>query len=81
LLYDDQRVATNLRDLDDDDDDDDRLACYYASSWFQTCCTTLNLLGKILSLDDVVLEDKTTQTCESHVIDEVGSFTGRKKHK
>ena len=55
-----QCVAANLRDLNDDD----RLARYYTSSWFETCHNTLDLLGEMLRLDDVVSEDDTTQTDE-----------------
>jgi hypothetical protein len=58
LLHDGRRAATDLHDLDDDDDDD--LARYYASSWLDTCCTTLNLLEETLNLNDVVSEDETT---------------------
>ena len=34
--------------------DDDGLARYYASSWLETCRTTLDLLEETLSLYDVV---------------------------
>jgi len=69
LLHDSRRTATNLRG----DDDDDGLAYCYVSSWFKTYRTTLNLLEKTSSLDDIVLEDETTQTSESRAIDEIGS--------
>jgi hypothetical protein len=42
--------VADLCDLDDDDE----LACYYASSWFETCRTILDMLGETLSLNDVV---------------------------
>ena len=58
MLHDGRRAATDLHDLDDDDDDD--LTRYYASSWLDTCRTTLNLLKEILNLNDVVSEDETT---------------------
>jgi hypothetical protein len=35
----------------------------------------------MLSLDDIVLEDETTQTSKSHVIDEFGSSTRCRKHR
>ena len=78
MLHDDQCVAADLCDLDDNND---KFACYYASSWFQTCRITLDLLGKALNLDDVVLKDKIKQSCGSHAIDEVGPFTHRKRYK
>jgi hypothetical protein len=58
LLYDGQHVAVDFHDLDNNDDDE--LVCYYAFSWFETCRTTFDLLGKTLSLNDVVSDDKTT---------------------
>jgi len=58
LLYDSWHVAADL--CDRDDDDDDGLACYYASSWLDTCRTTLDLLEETLSLNNVVSEDETT---------------------
>jgi len=61
--------VTNLCDLDDDDDDG-RLAFYFASFWFETCCTTLDLLG-----DTLIIEDETIQTGGSRAIDEVNPFT------
>jgi len=73
LSHDGRCAVTNLCDLDDDDDG--RLAFYFASSWFETCCTTLDLLGDTLIIDDVVLEDKTIQTGGSRAIDEANSFT------
>jgi len=80
LLYDGRCAATNLRDLNDDDDDG--LACYYVSSWFETCRTTLDLLGETLSLDDVVSNDETTHIGESRVIDEADlSSCRRKRHR
>ena len=58
MLHDGRRATTDLHDLDDNDDDDD-LARYYASSWLDTCRTTLNLLEETLNLNDVVSEDET----------------------
>jgi hypothetical protein len=81
VFHDDQRVAVDLCDLDDDDDDDG-LAHYCVSSWFETCRTTLDMLGEILSLDDIVLGEETTQTSESCGIDEAGRSTCcRKRHR
>jgi len=73
LLHDGRCAVTNLYDLDDDDDG--RLAFYFASSWFETCCTTLDLLEDTLIIDDVVLEDETIQTGGSRAIDKVNPFT------
>ena len=56
MLHDGRCVAADLRDIDDNDE----LACYNTSSWFETCCITLDHLGETLSLDDVVLKDETT---------------------
>ena len=56
MLHDDQCVAVDPCDLDDDDG----LAHYCVSSWFETCRITLDMLEEILSLDDVVLGEKTT---------------------
>jgi hypothetical protein len=61
--------------------DDDGLAYYYASSWFETCHTTLGLWGEVLSLYDIVLENKTIQIGESCVINEVGSTTHYRRHR
>jgi hypothetical protein len=33
---------------------------YYASSWLETCRTTLDLLEETLSLYDVISKDETT---------------------
>jgi hypothetical protein len=60
---------------------DDEHTHYYASFWFKICHTTLELLGEMLSLYDIVLEDETTQTSKSHVIDEFGSSTRCRKHR
>ena len=56
MLHDGRHAAANLCNLDDNDG----LVRSYASSWFKTCHTTLDFLGDILSLDDIVSEDKTT---------------------
>jgi len=58
LLYDGRHTAVDLHDLDNNDDNG--LVCYYAFSWFETCCISFDLLGKTLSLNDVVSESKTT---------------------
>ena len=55
-MHDGLHVAADLRELDDDDG----LTHYYASFWFEICRTTLDLLGEILSLDNIILKDKTT---------------------
>jgi hypothetical protein len=55
VVHDDRRVAVDLCDLDDDG-----LAHYCVSSWFETCRITLDMLEEILSLDDIVLGEKTT---------------------
>ena len=60
-------------------DDDNGLARYYASSWFETRRTTLDLLEETLSFDDVVSEDETAQTSGSRVIDDVSPSTCRRK--
>jgi hypothetical protein len=78
LLHDGRHVATDLHDLDDDDE----LARYYESSWFETCRITLDLLGEMLSLNDLILEDQITQPGGSRVIDEVNPSTRcRRKHR
>jgi len=60
-------------------DNDNGLTRYYASSWFETRHTTLDLLGETLSFDKVVSEDETIQTCGSRVIDEVSPSTRRRR--
>jgi hypothetical protein len=56
LLHDGRHAAANLSNLNDNDG----LARSYASSWFKTYHTTLDLLGDTLSLDGIISEDKTT---------------------
>jgi hypothetical protein len=64
-----------------DFNDDNGLACYYASFWFETCRTTLDLLRETLSLD-IVSEDNTIQTGGSRVNDEAGPSTRHhKRHR
>jgi hypothetical protein len=41
--------------------DDDGLARYYASSWLETCYTILDMLGEMLNLDNIVLENEIIQ--------------------
>jgi hypothetical protein len=54
LLRDDREVVTDIYELKDDG-----LVYYYASCWFNTCRTTLEMLGETSCLDDTVLKDKT----------------------
>ena len=78
MLHDGQCATADLHNLNDDD----WLARYYASSWFETCHTTLDMLGETLSLDDVVSKDETTQTGGSHVVGEDNPSTyRRRRHK
>jgi hypothetical protein len=54
LLRDDREVVANIYELKDDG-----LVHYYASCWFNTCRTTLEMLRETSCLDDAVLKDKT----------------------
>lgn len=68
MLWDNKEVIAYLRDMEYN-----TLAHYNTSHWFESYCTTLEMLGETLYLDDVVSKDETTHVLESHVIDEVGS--------
>jgi len=70
LLPDGRRVTADLRDLDDDDG-----LARYVSFLLEICHTTLDLLGKTLSLNDIILGDETTQSGESRAINEAGLST------
>jgi hypothetical protein len=55
------------------------------SRWFNVCCTGLDNFGEKLTLDDVVAEDKATQTgagagssCATH---ELGSSSRRRRRR